>query len=470
MAVKVLVILSTQSGAGKSIGPVVKKSLKQHSVDAHFRSVATPPQLRRLIGKIGQSYETIIVSGGDGTVVAALKELAGTDVKLLILPAGTGNLIAKSLGLSATVDQQLDSFCRQEYDVRYFDLAQTDLGLLALDIHIGWWATSTLDTSRSLKKKLGAIAYGLQALRSLPKQSLQTYRFRLDSGRVIRRQAYTAVFANKAVHNFFGLKLFNRPERQGTLEIAFIRSLSPLRFLVWSAGRLLTGRNIGGFMSTHYAYGVTILEAPTDVLYDDRPERLVSGLKIEAATTQTKLIIPSLTGQKAWQKWNKSMTQIRLLIVERMRNALSGIPTYRYSHVLPRLYLGGTIRQRAATKLKTWRVTTVINLRRAGDPAFVHDLNYLHLPTIDLQSPSITHLFKGVARIKRVIDSGEAVYVHCRYGEGRGPSLVAAYLISQHKMSIDDAIEHLTLVRPMAHFNASQRKGLELYYQKINRT
>ena len=44
------------------------------------------------------------MAGGDGTVKACVGELAGTDVALAVLPAGTGNLLAVNLGLSDLVE------------------------------------------------------------------------------------------------------------------------------------------------------------------------------------------------------------------------------------------------------------------------------------------------------------------------------------------------------------------------------
>ncbi|HYN97311.1 MAG TPA: diacylglycerol kinase family protein, partial [Pilimelia sp.] len=49
---------------------------------------------------VERGAEVVFVSGGDGTVMACVTALAGTDVALAVLPAGTGNLLAANLGLS----------------------------------------------------------------------------------------------------------------------------------------------------------------------------------------------------------------------------------------------------------------------------------------------------------------------------------------------------------------------------------
>ena len=48
---------------------------------------------------VADGCDVVFVCGGDGTVMAAVTAMAGGDVPLAILPAGTGNLLARNLDL-----------------------------------------------------------------------------------------------------------------------------------------------------------------------------------------------------------------------------------------------------------------------------------------------------------------------------------------------------------------------------------
>ncbi|HSH31353.1 MAG TPA: dual specificity protein phosphatase, partial [Candidatus Saccharimonadales bacterium] len=61
--------------------------------------------------------------------------------------------------------------------------------------------------------------------------------------------------------------------------------------------------------------------------------------------------------------------------------------------------------------------------------------------------------------IAEQIRAGGAVYIHCRLGEGRGPTVAAAYLISQG-MRPEDALAHLRRFRPFARPNKKQVRQL----------
>jgi len=150
---------------------------------------------------------------------------------------------------------------------------------------------------------------------------------------------------------------------------------------------------------------------------------------------------------------------------------ISGGPRAKRSLITPQLYLGGQYKLRGLKRLKEWGVTGVVNMRlkdfkRAEDAEW---LDYLHLPTPDNHPPKMEDLEKGVEFIAKIIKSGGKVYVHCRFGEGRGPSMMAAYLMADG-LRLTEALEVIQKVRPFARPTKSQMKRLKEFELKVKKS
>lgn len=97
-----LVNPTSGGGKGKSQGQIVRDYLARHSLDfieisgSSYESAASA--LAHAIRKTSH-LEALIVVGGDGMVHLAIQELAKSSVPLILIPAGTGNDFARSLGL-----------------------------------------------------------------------------------------------------------------------------------------------------------------------------------------------------------------------------------------------------------------------------------------------------------------------------------------------------------------------------------
>ena len=153
----------------------------------------------------------------------------------------------------------------------------------------------------------------------------------------------------------------------------------------------------------------------------------------------------------------------------RLSTALTGVPALKYCRVTPNLFVGGQPRVRGMRKLERNGIHASVNLREESDDVArgVALRDHCHLPTPDDHAPSIHQLMEGVDFIRRVIDGGGKVYIHCGGGIGRAPTMAAAYLISKGD-SLENALEQIRAVRPFVNLTASQQKQLALFAKEFD--
>jgi len=76
-------------------------------------------------------------------------------------------------------------------------------------------------------------------------------------------------------------------------------------------------------------------------------------------------------------------------------------------------------------------------------------LEMAHVPMEDHQVPAVDSLAQGAKLVSNFLSEGKAVAVHCLAGEGRTGSVLAAYLMSEKKMTADEALRSLRAIKPL---------------------
>lgn len=89
-----------RSGRLKSLSGAVKKVLDADEGIFEIRSADSKSGMKDLAADaVAKGYEVVFACGGDGTINDVASELVGTGTALGILPAGSGNALARALGI-----------------------------------------------------------------------------------------------------------------------------------------------------------------------------------------------------------------------------------------------------------------------------------------------------------------------------------------------------------------------------------
>ena len=142
---------------------------------------------------VRSGVDLVLASGGDGTITACVSGVAGSGVPLGVLPCGTGNLLARNLGLPLSLDEAL-AVALTGSD-RRLDVGAANGRPFVVMAGIGFDAEMLGGADERLKSRVGWAAYVLSALRHLRERPVRMA-VRADGGPPQRRWASGVIVGN----------------------------------------------------------------------------------------------------------------------------------------------------------------------------------------------------------------------------------------------------------------------------------
>jgi YegS/Rv2252/BmrU family lipid kinase len=243
---------------------------------------------------LAEGVELVMAQGGDGTVMACVTGLAGTEVPLAVLPGGTGNLLATNFDVPADLEGAVE--VALEGDRVRLDVAAMDDDRFVVMGGIGFDAAMLRDADPKLKEHLGAVAYVLSGFRQLRRRPTR-FRLRLDDRRIDRTGQGVLVGNLGRLQGGLPVMPDARPD-DGLLDVAVLRTRTLVDWLALAVRVLLRRRRKDPQLEAFQARRVEIgCDRPQPVERDGDPlDTPRDHLVIEVVPKALTLCVPPAKG------------------------------------------------------------------------------------------------------------------------------------------------------------------------------
>ena len=175
---------------------------------------------------VAEGADLLFVWGGDGTVQRCVDAVAGSDVALAVIPAGTANLLAGNLGIPQDIAEAVRIGLHG--DRRSLDTGTVNGEHFAVMAGAGLDALMITEADAGLKDRMGRAAYLWTGARNLDASPVKAT-VKVD-GRRFHKGTITCVLAGNMGQVLGGVEVFDGSQPDdGLLEVGVVTARSRLR-------------------------------------------------------------------------------------------------------------------------------------------------------------------------------------------------------------------------------------------------
>ena len=226
-----ILVVNAMSRKGADLFDEVRAKIELAGVELlEAHAITDPEKMDSTIKAAIASAPMVIVGGGDGSLSSNVDHFVGKDTVFAILPLGTANSFARTLGVPLELDGAIDVIANGER--KRIDLGMIDGDYFANAAALGLSPMIADTVPHALKKYLGMVGYLLWAVRVAFKFRPFRLRVTLDDGSMVKSWATEARIANGTHHG--GVELVESQELDsGEIVIQAVTGKS-LWGLAWS--------------------------------------------------------------------------------------------------------------------------------------------------------------------------------------------------------------------------------------------
>jgi len=175
------VIINPASGYAAPPIKVIQDNLRKYDIKPVFRLTNSEGDISRFAQEaIDNAADTVVVYGGDGTVMKAASVLRDSNLPLAILPGGTQNIIASALNLYDDLAKGIALTFGGRSHLRRIDLGYVNDQPFLIRVGIGWEAHISTDNTSEMKRRWHQLSYQMATFRALIDVEVKPYRITID--------------------------------------------------------------------------------------------------------------------------------------------------------------------------------------------------------------------------------------------------------------------------------------------------
>lgn len=196
---RALLIANPASRSGRKRAARAARALAARGVTCDVVLTERAGHAAELARERAAGYDAVFTVGGDGTAMEVAGALANSGQPIGVIPAGTGNLLARAVGIPLNVRKAVDTLL--DGDVATVDLGRLPSGhRFAIAAGSGIDAQMVAGTPRWLKRRLGVLAYTIIATKAALRAVIRRDFFRVtlvvDGEQCEERPAASVLIAN----------------------------------------------------------------------------------------------------------------------------------------------------------------------------------------------------------------------------------------------------------------------------------
>lgn len=256
MKKKILFIINPISGIGKQkkVEQALETYLDKEKFDYQINYTSYAHHATALsLAAVLKGFDIVVAVGGDGSINDCVKGLVSTGVTLGIIPAGSGNGLARCLNLPLSVEDAIKCINNQKsMDMDSIKLNDTVYASIA---GVGFDALIAREFAKTHTR--GFQPYLKLVLQHYPQYKQQDYTLIID-GKEITTQALFISFANSTQFGFNTEIAPNAELDDGLIDVVIVKK-PPLPLLLWTAQLLFFNQfDKSIYVETHQARHIVV--------------------------------------------------------------------------------------------------------------------------------------------------------------------------------------------------------------------